>query len=44
MATIITIAAVAAAVVAAVIKGLGDNDKLNADKSNFKIEADSLVF
>ena len=44
MATIITIAAVAAVVVAAVVNGLDNNSKLDSNKSNFKIEGDSLIF
>lgn len=44
MATIITIAVVAVAVVAAVVCGLDNNSKFDAHKSNFKIECDSLVF
>lgn len=44
MATILTITVVAAAVVAAVINGMHNNSKLDADKTNFKIEGDSLVF
>ena len=44
MATIITIAAVAAAVVAAVVNGLDNNSKFDSHKSNFKTECDSLIF
>ena len=44
MATIFTIVAVAAAVVAAVVSGLDNNSKFDANKSNFKIEGDTLVF
>jgi hypothetical protein len=44
MATIITIVAVAAAVVAAAVNGLNNNSKFDSHKSNFKIECDSLVF
>ena len=44
MATIITIAAVAAVVVAAAINGISNNSKFDSHKSNFKIECDSLVF
>jgi hypothetical protein len=44
MATIFAIAAVAVAVVAAVVNGLDNNSKLDSNKSNFKIEGDSLIF
>ncbi len=44
MATIFTIVAVAAAVVAAVVNGLHNNSKLDANKNNFKIVCDSVVF
>ncbi len=44
MATILTLAVVAAAVIAAVVNGLDNNNKFDANKSNFKIEGDSLIF